>query len=358
MTKAYLIMQDSTIFEGQSVGSEGQVTGKVVPYNGMTGYQQILTDPSCFGDLICMTYPIIGSVGTHWDANSSERIQAGGVILREINAESSSTYTDQEFDVWLTENRCVGIKGVDTRSIMRHLMSQGSMNAVITSVQDPDIQSLVQLARLYIPENYIVKVTTKSPQLYKSEKSGKGLIAAIDLGISRKEKEAILFRGTDMLLFPYNTSPEEIRSYHPNAIYVSNGPKAQQTDHLIIRKTLQGLIGSVPIFAVGNGHLILASAYGLKLSSMKTGHHGVNYPVKDLKTQATYITAQNHSCVVDTSAIQIDSGIKVTHVNINDGSIEGLRYTSDVFSVQFVPDPISQEFNTGYLWDHFIHLIH
>ncbi len=354
MSKAYLIFEDKTVFEGKSLGAPGQVTGTVKPYNGMTGYQEFLTDPSCFGDIICMTYPIIGNVGTSQSVNSSLKIQSKGIIVRESNPDPSSRSSDAAFEEWLSSNGCVGICEVDTRSIIRHLKNKDKMNAVITTVENPDISSLAESAALYMPENILSKVSVKEDKECCEYEKHKKVICVLDLGISGKEITALDIRGVKILILPYDSTAEKISFYKPDGIYISNGPEVSRFEMLPVFETINILKSKYPILACGNGHQALAQSFGLIPENLPVGHHGVNYPVKDTVSGLSYITSQNHVASFYDSEIYKKYNIEVSHININDNSIEGFKYGENLYSVQFVPDVETAEFNTGYIWDRFI----
>lgn len=354
MGKAYLIFEDKTVFEGKSLGSPGQVTGAVKPYNGMTGYQEFLTQPSCFGDIICMTYPIIGNVGTSENFSSSSKIQSKGIIVRESNPDPSSSSSETSFENWLSANGCVGICDVDTRSIVRHLKTKEKMNAVITTVENPDISELAKTAALYMIENPISKVSVKEETIYFNEQKHTKTICVIDLGISDIEIAALNLRGAKLVVLPYDTNPEKIMSLKPDGIYISNGPEVSRFELIPVYESINVLKSKYPVLACGNGHLALAQSFGLIPENLPTGHHGVNYPVIDLKSKSSYITSQNHQLAFFESDIYSKYNIEVSHKNINDNSIEGFIYSEKVKSVQFVPDIKTAEFNTGYIWDDFI----
>lgn len=354
MNKAYLILEDKTVFEGFSIGASGQVTGTIKPYNGMTGYQEFITDPTCFGDIICMTYPIIGSVGTANQMNSSEKVQAKGIVVRELNPHPSSSSSEKSFDEWLKENGCVGICGVDTRSIIRHLKNFGKMNAVITTVENPDINISAETASMYIPENIPEKVSVKEPKTILPKLKHKKTVCVLDLGISRKEIDSLILRGVKLVLLPYNSSPEKVDEYKPDGLYISNGPEVSRFDLIPLYQTLKTLKNKYPVLACGNGHNAIAQSHGIIPEDMKSGHHGVNYPVIDTATGVSYITTQNHRQGFIESDIYKKYNIEITHKNINDGTVEGFKYSEKSKSVQFMPDSETTDFNTGYIWDSFI----
>lgn len=356
MKKAYLIFEDRTVFEGKTLGAQGQVTGKVKPYNGMTGYQEFLTEPSCFSDLICMSYPIIGSVGAFDSANSSNRIQAGGVIIKEANPDFSSRSGMQSFDSWLKLNNCVGICDVDTRSIIKHIKANPGIKAVITTVESPDIDSVSELAELYITENILEKVSVKEDKCISKEKKKKTL-CVLDMGLSEKEKEAFLNRGIKLVIVPYDREINGITRYKPDGIYISNGPETSRFDLVPLFETIKALVKKYPVLACGNGHGVIAQSFGLIPEKMENGHHGVNYPVRDIKKNTSYITKQNHALGFSKKSILPEHKIEITHENVNDSTVEGLKYSKKVISVQFMPDEITEDFNTGYIWDDFISML-
>jgi carbamoyl-phosphate synthase small subunit len=351
--KAILALEDGTIFHGNSFGSEGEVIGEIVFNTGMTGYQEILTDPSHYGQIVAMTFPLIGNCGVNFDDIESVRPQVRGFIVRELCKTPSGWRTTETLSDYLKRYNIIGIEGIDTRALTRILRDKGTMNGIISTHQDFDINKKLDDIRAYEIKNPVCSVTTKEVQHYK----GDGYkVCLIDYGIKRNIIRSLLKRGCDVYVFPASATANDILSKGPDGIMLSNGPgdpKHCKDSINIIRQ----LLGKKPIFGICLGHQLTALANGADSKRLKYGHRGCNHPVKDLEKDLTYITSQNHGYTIIEESLNPEK-MKVSHRNLNDGTIEGIKYTDiPAFTVQFHPEASPGPEDTAYLFDEFIKMM-
>jgi carbamoyl-phosphate synthase small subunit len=355
MTKsAKLILENGTIFSGISFGAEGETIGEVCFNTGMTGYQEILTDPSYCGQLITMTYPHIGNYGVNEEDVESNKIHAAGFIVREENVVPSNFKSTQSLGEYLRAQKIVGIQKIDTRMLTRILRDEGAMNGIISTV-DLDDDSLLQKVKMAPSMDGLdlARVVT-CDKSYKWSK-GKHKIAAIDFGIKHNILRLLESHGCDVTVFPATVSATEILNINPDGIFLSNGPGDPAAVTYGI-KTVKELLGKKPIFGICLGHQILALALGAKTYKLKFGHRGCNHPVKNLKTGVVEITSQNHGFAVD--ADSLSENVEVTHLSLNDQTIEGLKYTNlQAFSVQYHPESSPGPHDSRYLFQNFIDMM-
>ena len=355
MTKsAKLILENGTIFSGVSFGTEGETIGEVCFNTGMTGYQEILTDPSYCGQLITMTYPHIGNYGVNEEDVESNKIHAAGFIVREENVVPSNFRSTQSLGEYLRAQKIVGIQKIDTRMLTRILRDEGAMNGIISTV-DLDDDSLLQKVKMAPSMDGLdlAKVVT-CDKSYKWSK-GKYKIAAIDFGIKHNILRLLESHGCDVTVFPATVSATEILNINPDGIFLSNGPGDPAAVTYGI-KTVKELLGKKPLFGICLGHQILALALGAKTYKLKFGHRGCNHPVKNLKTGGVEITSQNHGFAVD--ADSLSENVEVTHLSLNDQTIEGLKCTNvQAFSVQYHPESSPGPHDSRYLFQDFIDMM-
>ena len=355
MTKsAKLILENGTIFSGISFGAEGETIGEVCFNTGMTGYQEILTDPSYCGQLITMTYPHIGNYGVNEEDVESNKIHAAGFIVREENVVPSNFRSTQSLGEYLRAQKIVGIQKIDTRMLTRILRDEGAMNGIISTV-DLDDDSLLQKVKMAPSMDGLdlAKVVT-CDKSYKWSK-GKYKIAAIDFGIKHNILRLLESHGCDITVFPATTSTTAILNINPDGIFLSNGPGDPAAITYGI-KTVKELLGKKPIFGICLGHQILALALGAKTYKLKFGHRGCNHPVKNLKTGVVEITSQNHGFAVDPDSLS--ENMEVTHLSLNDQTVEGLKYTNvQAFSVQYHPESSPGPHDSRYLFQNFIDMM-
>jgi len=352
--KCKIIFQNGTILEGTSLGYIGTSGGEVCFNTGMTGYQEILTDPSYSGQIINMTYPQIGNYGINKDDLESNKIQCSGFIVKQASDFPSNYRSLSSLDQYLELNKIVGIENVDTRMITRMIRDQGAMNAVISSNESSDQSLHNYLDRLPDMTGLDLAKEVTCSQKYKidSQSDANYQIAAIDFGVKSNILRILSNLKCNITVFPATTNADEILDSNPDGIFLSNGPGDPEACNYAI-ETVKKLLGKKPIFGICLGHQILALALGAKTFKLKFGHRGCNHPVKNLKTNIIEITSQNHGfAVVDEN---LPSNIKISHTNLNDGTIEGLVCDEyNAFSVQHHPEASPGPHDSKYLFNDFI----
>ncbi len=367
--KAILLLEDGTVFEGHSFGAKGQKCGEVVFNTSMTGYQEILTDPSYNEQIITMTYPLIGNYGTNQSDWESRKIFASGFIVKE-NCEYPSNWRSKcSLSDYLESNNVIGLEGIDTRKLVKHIRTQGAMKGIISSI-DLNINNLMEKLENYpglVGRDIVKDVTVKKPYSWdkavidvlngneqKPEKKYK--IVAFDFGIKRNILRLLCTYGCDVKVVPAATSSDEVLSQKPDGVFLSNGPGDPAPVNYAI-ETVKNLLGKVPIFGICLGHQILSLALGGKTYKLKFGHRGANQPVKNLRTSKIEITSQNHGFCVDMDSLK-KRGIELTHVNLNDNTVEGIRCKElGAFSVQYHPEASPGPHDSAYLFAEFIKLM-
>ncbi|MBM7624798.1 glutamine-hydrolyzing carbamoyl-phosphate synthase small subunit [Sporohalobacter salinus] len=354
--KAILALEDGTYFEGKAFGATGEVTGELVFNTSMTGYQEVITDPSYRGQIVTMTYPLIGNYGINDEDSESDEPQVRGFIVRESCNYPSNwrcQKTDEEF---LKENNVIGIQNIDTRALTKHIRNQGMMQAVI-STEDLNPDSLIQKAKeSSLGTELVQKVTVnESYSLSAATFQSQYHIAVLDLGVKKNILDSFRQCGADLTVLPADTTADQILELNPDALFISNGPGDPKDNQEII-KEIEKLIGKLPLFGICFGHQILSLALGADTYKLKFGHRGANHPVKDLSNGQVYITSQNHGYAVKEESLP--EYILVTHKNLNDGTIEGMKHSNlPIFSVQYHPEAAPGPNDSTYLFDEFIELI-
>lgn len=346
--KARLILGNGSVLEGKAFGYIGESVGEVVFNTGMTGYQEILTDPSYHGQIVTMTYPLIGNYGINLDDIESEKVQVKALIVRELCKNPSNWRCEMDLDGYLKQNKVMGIEGIDTRALTKILRNNGTMKGIITTAELTDEEAKEKLKE-FSNENAVESVTSKA--VYEIKGEGKH-IAVIDFGVKSNILRSFQKRNCHLTVFPATAIPEEILSVNPDGIFLSNGPGDPKylTD---IIENIKELIGKKPIFGICLGHQLLSLSLGGTTSKLKFGHRGSNHPVKDFITNKVYITSQNHGYVVGIS--DLPKEMVVTHVNLNDSTVEGMQHkTLPIFSVQFHPEACPGPEDTEYLFDRFL----
>ena len=364
---AYLVLADGTIFEGEPYGARGVTTGEAVFTTTMTGYQEVLTDPSYTGQLVTMTAPEIGNVGVNaMDAESIDgKPHAAGFILRDASPLASSWRSEQTLDAYLAQHGIVAITGVDTRKLTRHLRDHGSQNAAI-GVESPDV--LLRAARS-APNmsglDLVKQVTPREPypfaegrgdwRIGKEKKEKKHHVVAIDYGVKKNILRCLVDAGCRVTVVPASATAADVLSYQPDGVFLSNGPGDPAAVGYAV-ETIKGLLGKKPIFGICLGHQLLALALGGKTYKLKFGHRGANQPVKDLATGRIEITTQNHGFCVDLDSLP--KSVESTHIHLNDGTSEGLTAKDlRAFSVQYHPEAAAGPHDSLYLFDRFTSLM-
>jgi len=359
--KARLLLSDGAYFEGLSLGAEGTAFGEVVFNTAMMGYQEILTDPSYHYQLVTMTYPQIGNYGVNPTDFESRRIYASGFIIREYSPIVSHWHADKSLDEYLKHYNVVGISDVDTRALTRHLRDHGSQMAMITTSEEPNSALAQQLAdsKQLVGRDIVQEITTSESYGWPLEADIKPAdnkafrVAVYDFGVKFSILRALYDHGCELRIFPAQTPPEEVLAWKPHGVFLSNGPGDPEPVTYAI-ESAKYLLGRIPIFGICLGHQILALAMGGITMKLKFGHHGANHPVKNLQTNAVEITSQNHGFNVDMDSLPRDE-VELTHINLNDNTVEGLRHKSlSAFSVQYHPEASPGPNDSRYLFQHFV----
>lgn len=356
--QAKLALEDGTIFKGQSFGARGERSGEVVFNTSMTGYQEIITDPSYKGQIVTMTYPLIGNYGINREDTESRRPFLEGFVVKEYSKISSSWRSEKSLGDYLRENNILGIEGIDTRALTLHIRQAGSMKAVL-STEDLDEESLTRKAReslSIVGIDLVKEVTCKKKYVWSEIKTKKYKVVVLDCGVKYNILRELLERGCQVIVVPADTPAKEILSLRPDGILLSNGPGDPAAVKYVI-ETTRGLVGKATIFGICLGHQMLGLALGGKTYKLKFGHHGANHPVKDLKTGKVSITVQNHGFCADIASLN-KKEVEITHINLNDQTLEGLRHKKlPIFSVQFHPEASAGPHDAAYLFDEFLDLM-
>ena len=349
--KAFLILEDGHVFTGTGIGSDREVVSEIVFNTSMTGYLEVLTDPSYAGQAVVMTYPLIGNYGVCREDMESKQAWPDGYIVREISRKPSNFRSEESLQDFLEEQDIPGIAGIDTRALTKILREKGTMNGMITRNPDFVLEEVIARLHQYSPAGVVKKVTCKEKYVLP----GEGFkVALMDFGAKNNIARSLNQRGCEVTVYPAETSAEEILSGNPDGIMLSNGPGDPKECTDIIREVKKLYESDVPIFAICLGHQLMALANGCDTYKLKYGHRGGNHPVKDLQTGRVYISSQNHGYVVDTS--RLDPKVaRPAFVNVNDGTNEGLAYTGkNIFTVQFHPEACPGPQDSSYLFDRFL----
>ncbi len=353
--KAFLILEDGTIFTGAHIGANKEIISEIVFNTSISGYLEVLTDPSYAGQAVCMTYPLIGNYGVCRLDAESRQAWPDGFIVRELSRIASNFRKDITIQTFLEEQGIPGIAGIDTRALTKILREKGTMNGMITTNEKFDLDEILPELKKYTTGNVVEKVTC--PSKYEIKGGSGKKVALLDLGAKNNIALSLARRGCDITVYPAFTKAEEMIADGPDGIMLSNGPGDPKECVGIIAEIKKLYSTDIPIFAICLGHQLMALATGADTYKMKYGHRGGNHPVKDLETGRVYISSQNHGYVVDMD--KLDPKIAVpAFINVNDGTNEGLSYTGkNIFTVQYHPEACPGPQDSGYLFDRFIKMM-
>ena len=364
--KGIIALEDGTIFEGESFGAQGEAFGEVVFNTSLTGYQEILTDPSYSSQIVTMTYPLIGNYGVNDDDIESSRVQVSGFVVKEACPYPSNFTSRKTIHQYLIENNIVGVQDIDTRALTRHIRVKGAMKAVIWAGDD-DISNheLVEKARSWeglVGVDLVKNVTCKKPYVWNDISGSDNKVphrfsvVAFDFGIKYNILRILEALGCKITVVPANTSAKDVLAYNPDGIFLSNGPGDPSAVTYAI-DSIRSLIGKKPIFGICLGHQLLGLALGGRTYKLKFGHRGGNHPVRNMKTGMIEITSQNHGFCVDMGSLE-DAGVMMTHLNLNDNTCEGLTDPErKLFCVQYHPEASPGPHDSGYLFEQFVRMM-
>jgi len=369
MTAAILALADGRIFTGRACGAAGEAHGEVVFNTSMTGYQEILTDPSYRGQIVCMTYPLIGNYGINPEDVESRRPWVNGFIVKEACAYPSNWRGRMSLETYMREHGIVGIQGIDTRALTRHLRDRGAQEGIISTVETDAARLAAKAQALpgLIGRDLVSEVTIDQPhgwsegdwsltRGYTTPPAPRFKVVAFDSGIKRNIMRQLSSLGCEVEVVPAGTPAAAVLERKPHGIFLSNGPGDPEAVPYLV-ESVRGLIGKAPIFGICLGNQILGLAFGGETYKLKFGHHGANHPVKDLATGRVEITSQNHGFSVDPASVA-KVGLVETHVNLNDGTSEGMRHRElPVFSVQYHPEASPGPHDSHYLFQRFVSLM-
>ncbi|WP_236692704.1 carbamoyl phosphate synthase small subunit [Aneurinibacillus tyrosinisolvens] len=349
MTKARLILEDGTVFTGKSFGATDESVGEVVFNTGITGYQEVLSDPSYCGQIVTMTYPLIGNYGISRDDFESIRPFVHGFVVREHCEYPSNWRGEQTVDALLKEYNIPGISEIDTRKLTRIIRQHGTLKGILTTSAGP-VEELLEKLKTPLMEDQVARVSAKSMFAVP----GRGpRVVLVDFGSKHGILRELTNRNCDVIVVPYNVTADEIRRIRPDGIVLSNGPGDPKSVPEAIAM-IQELLGEYPMFGICLGHQLFALACGADTEKLKFGHRGGNHPVKEFESGRTFITSQNHGYTVTESSVA-GTELSVSHIALNDGTVEGLKHNiHPAFSVQYHPEAAPGPYDSGYLFDRFL----
>ena len=356
--KAVLVLESGRVFRGLSFGAEGETSGEMVFNTSMTGYQEILTDPSYAGQIVCMTYPLIGNYGVNAEDAESRRPWVEGFVVREASRVASNWRSQETLDSYLKRHQIVGIEHIDTRALVRHIRSEGAMRAIISSV-DLDEESLLEKVKA-APEmknrELATVVTIDETYEYSADGEEKFHVVCLDFGVKTNSLREFAKYGCRLTIVPAETAALEILALKPDGIFLSNGPGDPASMKAVVEEIKKLTEKDVPMFGICLGHQILGQVFGGETYKLKFGHRGGNQPIMDLTTGKVEIAAHNHGFAVE--AESLPETVEVTHVNLNDQTVAGLQHkTLPIFSVQYHPESAPGPHDSEYLFRRFIELM-
>jgi carbamoyl-phosphate synthase small subunit len=359
---AVLVLEDGTVYHGKAIGTIGKAAGELAFNTGMTGYQEVFTDPSYLGQMLIMNTAHIGNYGVHKEEVESGQMQVAGVIIKKFSEIHSRMGDTDSLENFMLNDNKVGISDIDTRALVRHIRTCGAMNAIISSDENFDVDQLKDEVK-DVPSMEGLELSSKVSTKEKFEvkaSSGKSTykVALLDLGVKKNIIRCLSERDCDVMVFPMDSSLEEMLSYNPDGFMLSNGPgdpASMKETHSLVKEIVDS---GVPTFGICMGHQVIALSQGLKTEKMHHGHRGLNHPIKNLLTGKGEITSQNHGFVVAKDSVANNSDVEVTHLHLNDETIAGIRLKSKpVFSVQYHPESSAGPHDSRYLFDDFVALM-
>ncbi len=355
--KAYLILEDGSVYSGYSLGAKGSTVGEVVFATGMVGYQEGLTDPSFAGQIVTQTFPLVGNYGTNKEDYESKGTYLNGYIVREICDDPSNFRCEDSLEEFLINKGVVGICGIDTRALTRKIRNFGVLNGMITTQYSPEKkEEIIAELKAFKIKDVVATISVKEPMEYKTD-GAKYNVVLMDYGYKYNIRRCLLSEGCNVTVMPYNTTAEEIKALNPDGIMLSNGAGDPEENVEAIANLKEIFKLNIPVFGICLGHQLTALATGAKTEKLKYGHRGGNQPVLDIDRDRVYITSQNHGYAVVADSVDPQIG-KISHINVNDKSCEGVRYTfAPVVTVQFHPEACSGPKDTSYLFGEFVEMM-
>lgn len=357
--KAFLILEDGSVFTGESIGAQREIISEIVFNTGMTGYLEVLTDPSYAGQSVVMTYPLIGNYGICHEDMESTKPWLDGFIVRELSRIPSNFRNEESIQSFLERNDIPGIEGIDTRALVKLLRNKGTMNGMITTNENYKMDEVLKRIHQYKVEKVVEKTTVKCKHMIPPQGEHKKIykVALMDYGMKNNIARCLAKRGCEVTIYPAFTKAEEVLNDKPDGIMLSNGPGDPKECTEIIKEVKKLFDSGVPIFAICLGHQLLALANGGDTEKMKYGHRGANHPVKDLKSGRVYISTQNHGYMVKAESLKPEVA-EMSFVNVNDRTVEGMHYLGkNVFSVQFHPEACAGPRDSEFLFDEFLNMM-
>ena len=344
--KAKLILENGVVFEGKAFGYLKECVGEVVFNTGMTGYQEVLTDPSYYGQIVTMTYPLIGNYGINLEDLESKEPKVRGFIVREKCQYPNNFRCELELETYLSQNKILGLDGIDTRALTKILRNNGTMKGIIV-LDDSNLEDVKEKLEAFSNKDAVSIISTK--ESYEIEGEGKK-VAVIDFGIKQNIIRNFVKRGCHVTVFPHDFKAEEVLEINPDLVFLSNGP-GDPADMGYAVSEIKKIVGKKPIVGICLGHQLLALTLGGETKKLKFGHRGCNHPVKNLINNRVHITSQNHGYYVAT----LPQDMEITHVSMNDGTVEGMRHKElPIFSVQFHPEACPGPKDSEYIFDEFM----
>ncbi|MGB0933578.1 MAG: glutamine-hydrolyzing carbamoyl-phosphate synthase small subunit [Lishizhenia sp.] len=356
--QAVLVLEDGTFFEGKALGITGKTSGEIAFNTGMTGYQEVFTDPSYLGQILIMTTAHIGNYGVHQNEVESDNIKIAGVVIKKFSDIFSRASGKSSLEENLIEDGKLGISDIDTRALVRYIRNKGAMNALISTEENYDIDALKEEVK-NVPSmeglELSSQVCTKEAFEKKATTASKYKVALMDFGVKMNIIRCLNERGCDVMVFPMDATVEEMLTYNPDGFMLSNGPGDPSAMPNVIENIKEVIKADKPVFGICLGHQLIGLSQGLRTEKMFNGHRGLNHPIKNLLTGKGEITSQNHGFVISKESIAENDNVELTHIHLNDDSVAGIRLKNhNVFSVQYHPEASAGPHDSRYLFDQFV----